>query len=202
MSAPLGPCRRFADYRVFHSIGPSSETCFRARIQNSKGEPCCKDKVMGLFSVPTMVHICLNGDILQGHEWCMVDWLEKAHRCHHCLLRFDTDKSDARLEAEAAEIEAYKKEKAAREQQLDEDDDTPWGLPSAKERRAKMAKPKQAKQTTCGDSRVALPATILRETLDLAREEMRKVTTADLDKGYCDPLRFFREDSRRQDGWY
>ena len=197
-SAPLGPCKRFAEFRVYHAISPASETCFRSHLRNSAGEPCCKEKVVGLFSTPTMVHICLGGNRVHGHEWCMVDWLEKAVRCNFCSMRFDTDRADARLNAER---EAAEKEAAERQaEEGDEGDDTLYGLPSARERRAKDKK--RAVQPTYGDERVVLSDAVQRETLEVVKERLRKVTTADLEKGYYNPLQYFREDAGKADGWF
>lgn len=129
----------------------------------------------------------------------MVDWLETAVRCNFCLMRFDTDKTDARLNAErkAAEEEAAERRAEAEEE---EEDDTLYGLPSARERRAKIKKP--AVQTRYADERVVLSDAIQRETLEDVKERLRKVTTADLEKGYCDPLQSFREDTGKADGWF
>ena len=119
----------------------------------------------------------------------MVAWLEKAIRCGNCGLKFDTDVSDAKQRAEDAEREAAKK---AAEEEADEDDDTPWGLPSAKEQKARVAKPKQV-QNTFGDSRVVLPPGLQRETLNAVKEQNRRVAMGDLAKGWLDPLRYFRD---------
>jgi len=143
-----------------------------------------------------MVHICPDRRRVQGHEWCIVDWLEKAVQCNFCLMRVDTDRADVRLNAEreAAERRAEEEEEGGKE------DDTLYGLPSARERRAKIKKP--AVQTRYADERVVLSDAIQRETLEDVKERLRNVTTADLEKGYCDPLQSFREDTGKAGGWF
>lgn len=54
-------------------------------------------------------------------------------RCNFCYMRFDTDRADARLNAEREAAEREAVERQAEEE--DEEDDTLYGLPSARERR-------------------------------------------------------------------